>query len=220
MDWEDRTILEGMQGMMDMQIETLVTELAPPTLTEGFNAPFHVERLCHAFGDNLGGNAPTPSWFDGYDIVAAVRQGSRGTPHMPTAVLLRRQDDGALRLVASDHVSVRGEPGCDFMLAARHRAIAHDAILSACDEGGVPKAAKHAISIIDAATTSTGVGPVDILAVRRDRDDLKDVRTAREIVPTIGELDALLNRISRSDRRNAARSHLRALAGELGLDLD
>lgn len=70
-------------------IQTLVTQLAPPTVTSGFNTPFTMERLCHAFGENLGGNAPDPSWFEGYDVVVAVRRGSRGTPYMPTAALLQ-----------------------------------------------------------------------------------------------------------------------------------
>ena len=71
-------------------IETLVTETQCATVTEGFNNPFHLERLCGAFGENLGGNAPHESWFEGHDVVVAVRQGSRGTTFMPTAVLLRR----------------------------------------------------------------------------------------------------------------------------------
>lgn len=204
---------------MTDRIETLVAALCPPTVTEGFNNPFRIERLHLAFGDNLGGNAPEESWFDGFDVVVAVRQGSRGTPHMPTALLLRRQSDGALRLVASDHISVRGEQGCDFMLAPRHRAIAFDAILEACDPGRLPKAAETARTIIDGAHAGEGDGPVDILAIRRDRDDLKDIRTAREIAPRLRELDVLLDRIARADRRGSAKSHLSALAAELGLSL-
>lgn len=198
-------------------IETLVTELAPPTVTSGFHTPFTVERLCTAFGENLGGNEPEPSWFEGYDVVVAVRRGSRGTPFMPTAALLRRREDGALRLVASDHMLVRGEVGADFMLAVQHRGIVMDTILEACDEGVPPTAVRHARETIDSARPSQGPGPVDILAVRRGRDDLADIRAAREIVPVIERLEQLLGGLSSSTRRAETLSTLAALRAELGL---
>lgn len=199
-------------------IETLVCPLCPPTATEGFHNPFTMERLCRAFGENLGGNAPEPSWFDGYDVVVAVRQGSRDTPHMPTTALLRRRTDGALRLVASDHVAVRGELGCDFMLAPQHRAIVRDAILDACDDGVMPKAATLAFETVDAATPCFGEGPVDILAIRREREDLKDARTAREMAPRLAELRGMLDGLRGSTRRADAISRLAALAAAIGVD--
>jgi len=199
-------------------IETLVTELAPPTVTSGFNTPFTVERLCKAFGENLGGNAPEPSWFEGYDVVVAVRRGSRGTPYMPTAALLRRRADGALRFIASDHLLVRGEVGADFMLGTQHREIVMDAILEACEEGSLPAAVRHARETVDAAHNSLGAGPVDILAIRRGRDDLADIRAAREIAPVIARLEELLNGLSSSTRRAETLSTLSALRADLGLD--
>ncbi len=201
-------------------IQTLVTQLAPPTVTSGFNTPFTMERLCHAFGENLGGNAPDPSWFEGYDVVVAVRRGSRGTPYMPTAALLRRQEDGALRFIASDHMLVRGRVGADFMLGVQHRGIVMDAILEACDEGVPPAAVEHARRTVDSAHVSHGRGPVDILAIRRERDDLADIRAAREIAPVIQRLEELLNALSSSTRRAETLSTLAALRADLGLKPD
>lgn len=198
-------------------IETLVTELAPPTVTSGFNTPFTMERLCRAFGDNLGGNSPEPSWFEGYDVVVAVRQGSQGTQYMPTAALLRRREDGALRLIASDHLLVRGEVGADFMLGVQHRSIVMDALMEACDD--MPKAIEHARTTIESATNSFGKGPVDILAIRRQRDDLADIRASRAIEPVAAELRKLLSGLSSSTRRGAALSHLAALADEVGIEM-
>lgn len=200
-------------------IETLATELAPPTVTSGFNTPFTIERLCRAFGDNLGGNAPDPSWFEGHEIVAAVRKGSRGTPFMPVAALLRRSSDGALRLIASDHIRVRDGFGADFMLCATHRLLAMEALQDACDEGVVPKAFEHARETVEAAQPRIGEGPVDILAIRRERDDLADIRTAREIAPVMETLSCILKRLSSADRRAVALQHLAALASDVGVTI-
>lgn len=200
-------------------IETLATELAPPTVTSGFNTPFTIERLCRAFGDNLGGNAPEPSWFEGHEIVAAVRKGSRGTPYMPVAALLRRNSDGALRLIASDHIRVRDEYGADFMLCTAHRLLALEALQDACDEGEVPRAMHHAREILMGSEPRIGEGPVDILAIRRERDDLADIRTAREIAPVMETLATILKRLSSADRRAVALQHLAALASDVGVSL-
>ena len=201
-------------------IDTLVTALAPPFATSGFASPFTMERLCRAFGDNLGGNSPEPSWFEGYDVVVAVRRGSRGTPYMPTAAVLRRRADGALRLIASDHLLVRGQVGADFMLASQHRDIVMDALMEACEEGIVPKAIEHARTTLDGASEAKGEGPVDILAIRRERDDLADIRASRAIAPILADLELLLEGLSSSTRRGETLSHLNALREELGLDVD
>ena len=203
--------------MGEDMIETLVTELASSPATAGFSIPFTIDRLCTAFGDRLGGNTPEPAWFDGYDVLIAIRRGSRGTPHMPVAALLRRRADGALRLIASDHLLVRNSYGADFMLGNPHRSLALDALLDACDEGETPKALVQARVIIEAAHIGVGKGPIDILAIRRQRDDLADIRASREIAPVIADLSKLLSKLSSADRRAISMSHLAALSAEIGV---
>jgi len=197
-------------------IETLVTRLCPPTVTAGFNMPFTVERLCMSFGENLGGNAPTPDWFDGYDIVAATRRTLDKDRYSAVSALLRRRSDGALRLIASDHVHVRRDMGADFMLARQHSEVVSDAMLSACDDGELPKAVAHAIETVAHAEPSIGTGPVDILGVRRERDDLADIRARRDIAPAIEALREQLMRLSSPERRAATLRTLESIAAEIG----
>jgi hypothetical protein len=181
------------------QIETLVSALCPPTSTSGFRIPFTVERMCAAFGETLGGNAPQADWFAGHDVVCATRRTDSRLPYV--AALLRRRHDGALRLIASDSIQVRAEPGADFMLGPQHVAVARDALLEACDDGAIPASVRLAIDTICGASLGSGDGPVDVLAVRRERDDLKDVRTRRDIDPAIEELRSQLRKLSSPDRR-------------------
>lgn len=197
-------------------IETLTCGLCPPVVMAGFNMPFTVERLCLSFGENLGGNAPDPSWFEGYDIVAATRRTMDANRYSAVAALLRRRSDGALRLVASDHIAVRKDMGADFMIARQHSEIVSDALLAACDDGEVPKAVSHANQTVAHAVPSTGEGPVDILSIRRERDDLADIRARRDIAPAIAALEAQLLKLSSPDRRAKALRMLEAISSDVG----
>lgn len=198
------------------RIDTLTCEQSPPVVMSGFNMPFTIERLCLSFGENLGGNAPDPSWFEGYDIVAATRRTMDADRYSAVAALLRRRSDGALRLVASDHIHVRNEMGADFMIARQHTEIVSDAMLSACDDGEIPKAVTHASQVVADASASTGEGPVDILSVRRVRDDLADIRARRDIAPAIAALQAQLLKLSSPDRRAKALRMLEAISSDVG----
>lgn len=197
-------------------IETLVCALCPPTVTSGFNMPFTVERLCRSFGENLGGNTPDPSWFEGYDVVAATRRTMDSDRYSAVAALLRRRGDGALRLIASDHVHVRKDMGADFMLARQHSEVVSDAMLAASDDGELPKAVSHAIETVTFSQPAIGQGPVDILGVRRERDDLADIRARRDIAPAIEALREQLMRLSSPDRRATALRMLEAIAADVG----
>lgn len=201
-------------------IETLAIPLCPPPKVSGFRSPFTVDRLCAAFGDNLGGNRPDPSWFEDYEIVIATRRTTGPSIHTPVAAILRRRGDGALRFVASDHVHFRNEYGADFMLAPQHVDVVFDALLEATDDGPLPDAVAYARTVMSNGSAGHGEGPVDILAVRRRRDDLVDIRTARTIAPKIAEMKALIATLSSPDRRSASMRQLENLASEIGIDLD
>lgn len=194
-------------------IDTLVSEPCDPT-TSGFAAPFTVDRLCLAFGENLGGNRPRPEWFEGFDVLCAVRRTMDADRLSAVAAVLRRRSDGALRLVASDHVRVRGEPGADFMLARRHSDIVSEAIMDASDDGPCP-AAERMSALVRKASDGRGEGPVDLLSVRRMRDDLADERARRDIVPAAERLREQLSRLSSPDRRAKTLRLLEAIEAEI-----
>lgn len=197
-------------------IETLVSKASHEPVVTGFKRPFTMERLCAAFGENLGGNSPEPAWFEGFDVMAATRRTNDVSRHSAVAALMRRRSDGALRLVASDHIKVRSEMGADFMLARTHVGVLSDTMLAASDDGMATEAVGAAIQIAVLGISGEGEGPVEILSERRQRDDLKDVRARRSIRPAIDALRRELSGLSSADRRAATLRMLESIEAQVG----
>lgn len=203
---------------MQDTVKTLVIDPRNTVAISGFSIPFRMEKLCSAFGENLGGNAPDPLWFEGYDVLAATRLLTRSTQYMPTAALLRRQSDGALRLVASDHVKVGDSYGADFLVQESQKAVLMDVFNDTSDDSNSAVFIETVSYILEEAKPFHGEGPSDILAQRRIRNDLADIRMKREIDPIIDRLEGGLDLLSCPDRRARAMSALASLRSELAIE--
>lgn len=203
---------------MQDTVKTLVADPIEKTVTSGFSIPFRIEKLCSAFGENLGGNEPQPSWFDGCDILVATRLLTSQTPYMPTAALLRRTSDGALRLVASDQIKVGDAYGADFLIQESQRAVVLDVFNDATDGSKAPDVINAVTQILHDAEAFHGEGPSDILAERRVRNDLADIRMNREINPIVERLESGLKQLSCPDRRARALAALNSLRGEITVE--
>lgn len=196
-------------------VKTLVTDPVDAVVTSGFSIPFRMDKLCSAFGENLGGNAPETSWFEDCDVLVATRLLTQSTPYMPTAALLRRRSDGALRLIASDQVKVGASYGADFLVQESHRAVVMDVFNDTTDGSAAPTVIAAVSAILEKAEPFHGEGPSDILAERRVRNDLADIRMNREIHPIIDRLQGGLELLSCPDRRARSLAALESLRNEL-----
>ena len=203
---------------MEETVKTLIADPVDKTVTSGFSIPFTVEKLCAAFGERLGGNTPEPSWFEGFDILAASRLLTRETKQMPTAALLRRRTDGAMRLVVSDHIRVGLSYGADMLVHESQKAVIMDAFNDASDGARASDLISCVSAIIENSEPFHGEGPSDILAERRVRNDLTDIRMNREIDPIIDRLEGGLRLLSCPDRRARALSALDSLRSELVIE--
>ena len=204
--------------MRDDLITILQARDAATPMTAGFNVPLKLDRLIVAFGENLGGNPPAPSWFEGWDVMIATRQRSGRTIHMPTAVLLRRTTDGALRLMASDHFTRGDELGADLILGPQHVAWALDTIEQACDDDGRARIAAYAGSIIDSAIPELSPEPANLMQERMRDDDLADRTGLKRMTATIDDLAAGVASIRSATRRSEATRLVESLRRTLSPD--
>ncbi len=200
--------------------QILSSKPIPSAVLSGFKEGALVDRLCFAFGNNLGGNAPTPSWFEGYEVVVATRQTIPQRFDNPTLAILRRIEDGALRLVASDHIFIMGAFGCDMLIAPSHRMLTMDAVVDASDDSVNPKYLKKIEDMLFDADPIKYEGITDILAERRRDHDLTDMRMIRSMKTDIDTLFGSINNLQSPERKAAALRRLEGLCSELGIEIE
>ena len=200
---------------MSETVEVLTTDPTGQAVTSGFSIPFRMEKLCAAIGENLGGNNPDPSWFEGFDVLVASRLLTQETAQMPTAALLRRTSDGALRLIASDQIKIGYSYGADILVKPSQKSLVLDVFSDTSDDSKAADLVAEVSRILDNAEPFHIEGTIDILAERRVRNDLSDIRTNREINPIVDRLEDGLQLLACPDRRARALAALRSLRGEL-----
>lgn len=183
----------------------LVSDPVERIATSGFKQPFTIERLCAAIGPNLGGNTPDPTWFEGWDVVAAVRRTRVGQVHMPTFALLRRRTDGVLRIVASDHIVHGDEIGADLIAGPLHIAWAIEAAAEAVDDDEESLRAYRTLAgILSNAERSESDEYPNLLKERMRDENLADQPVLRMIAPAIRDLADHVSRLRLADRRAQA----------------